>query len=140
MEVDGKRQSVCMGEGGMSDLLKAASSQIQKEFDDMFYRSMTTTNSEPFPQEPLTVDKIRDLANSLKDYQTPVFTPCDFLTEIVEDWSGVRSPSRAERRRRQGHKQNIIYKEVPNETVYVFNDHQYIAHPDIIEKIKGPAK
>lgn len=33
----------------------------------------------------------------------------DHLTRMVEDWSGVRSPSRARRRRRQGHQQRIIY-------------------------------
>ena len=33
----------------------------------------------------------------------------DALTRMVEDWSDVRSPSRARRRRRQGHKQRITY-------------------------------
>lgn len=36
------------------------------------------------------------------------------LTEYVEDWSDVRSPSRARRRRAQGHKQRIKLVPAPN--------------------------
>lgn len=44
--------------------------------------------------------------------------------EIVEDWSAVRSPSRAARRRRQGHPQRIKITHKPRafqvgDTVYI---------------------
>lgn len=39
------------------------------------------------------------------------------LPDLVEDWSGVRSPSRARRRRAQGHRQNI--KLVSRDDLYV---------------------
>ena len=53
------------------------------------------------------------------------------LVDMVEDWSRVRSPSRAERRRRLGHRQNITMVAVPNKTVYSL-DHgrTLIMHPD----------
>jgi len=34
----------------------------------------------------------------------------DLLTDYYEDWSKVRSPSRARRRMRYGHKQNVILR------------------------------
>lgn len=54
------------------------------------------------------------------------------LVDMVEDWSRVRSPSRAERRRRLGHRQNITMVAVPNKTVYSL-DHgrTLIMHPAV---------
>jgi hypothetical protein len=47
---------------------------------------------------------------------------------VEEDWSGVRSPSRAERRRRQGHRQNIRF--VPKKEAYVVDrGRALVMHP-----------
>lgn len=56
------------------------------------------------------------------------------MTEPVEDWSEVRSPSRAARRRRQGHLQRIRYVERPKPEVYRIGD-CLVAHPDTIAKL-----
>ncbi len=47
--------------------------------------------------------------------------------EPVEDWSRVRSPSRAERRRRQGHRQNIEIRHKPIALQHA--DGYFIVHP-----------
>lgn len=48
--------------------------------------------------------------------------------ESVEDWSRVRSPSRARRRLRYGHKQNIDIKHVPRKEAFKIGD-TLVMHP-----------
>lgn len=50
------------------------------------------------------------------------------MTDTVEDWSGVRSPSRAIRRRRRGFRQNIKVKHVPKSDGFVIDGVVYV-HP-----------
>lgn len=57
------------------------------------------------------------------------------LTETIEDWSHVRSPSRAARRLRQGHRQNIIYRTVPKPNGFVFGD-TLVIHPDTARQLR----
>lgn len=40
----------------------------------------------------------------------------DTMVDITEDWSRVRSPGRAARRRRYGHPQRIVLTGVPKKT------------------------
>lgn len=61
------------------------------------------------------------------------------LVDITEDWSRVRSPSRAERRRRQGHRQNIIMRAVPKPHIYKVGD-TLVMHPDIAIKLQQQTK
>jgi hypothetical protein len=66
------------------------------------------------------------------------------LVDVVEDWSRVRSPSRARRRRKLGHPQRIYSREVPREDVYVVEGHTMIMHPEAARKLRrlvtaGPA-
>lgn len=56
------------------------------------------------------------------------------LTVRHEDWSGVRSPSRARRRIKQGHKQRIKYVDLPSPDLIV--THGIIhGHPETIRKM-----
>jgi len=48
---------------------------------------------------------------------TPIYTSTH-LTVPFEDWSKVRSPSRARRRLKQGHRQRIRHLQVPDPKVY----------------------
>ena len=51
------------------------------------------------------------------------------MTETVEDWSRVRSPSRAKRRRKLGHRQNIEWRTVPRKDAFrIGND--LVMHPE----------
>jgi hypothetical protein len=50
------------------------------------------------------------------------------LVDMVEDWSNVRSHGRAERRRKQGHRQNIVMRAVPKKVVYQMGD-AMVMHP-----------
>lgn len=52
------------------------------------------------------------------------------LTDHVEDWSRVRSPGRARRRRKLGHPQNIVYRLVPKKDVFRIGD-TLVMHPEI---------
>lgn len=58
------------------------------------------------------------------------------LVDVIEDWSEVRSPSRAARRRRQGHPQRIRYREIPKPEFYHLpGQNMIVAHPTTIDKI-----
>lgn len=59
------------------------------------------------------------------------------LVDMVEDWSRVRSPSRAMRRRRQGHRQNIRMAPAPRETVYSLDGGRVLVmHPSIAKGLR----
>lgn len=55
------------------------------------------------------------------------------LTKTIEDWSGVRSPARA-RRRRAKHPQRIRIIQVPDEKIYIAKG-QIICHPAIAREL-----
>lgn len=53
------------------------------------------------------------------------------LTVPAEDWSRVRSPSRARRRMKRGHQQNIRYYQKPDPNLIVTGD-KIIGHPETL--------
>jgi hypothetical protein len=53
-----------------------------------------------------------------------------------EDWSQVRSPSRAERRRRQGHAQRIRYYYKPSPDLLRLPDGSYVGHPETVARLR----
>lgn len=57
------------------------------------------------------------------------------LVDYVEDWSRVRSRSRAERRRRQGHRQNVVMRAVPKPDVYHIGN-AFVMHPEIARRLR----
>lgn len=60
-----------------------------------------------------------------------IVTP--LATKRVEDWSGVRSPGRARRRRKRGFRQNIVVTELP--AAYQVAG-KLIVHPDFWRSMK----
>jgi hypothetical protein len=54
-------------------------------------------------------------------------------TERIEDWSRVRSPARARRRMKQGHRQNVRITEKP--AAYQAGDTMYV-HPEFARALK----
>lgn len=59
------------------------------------------------------------------------------LTEEVEDWSRVRSPSRARRRMKQGHRQNVRIVTVPSKKVIHDRERNIMyCHPDLYRQIQ----
>lgn len=56
------------------------------------------------------------------------------MTETVEDWSRVRSPSRARRRRRLGYRQNIDYRVVPKKEAVSIGD-ALVMHPETADAL-----
>ena len=54
------------------------------------------------------------------------------LVDYVEDWSKVRSPSRARRRLKRGFRQNVIIRATPNKTVFsIDNGRVLVMHPEV---------
>ena len=87
----------------------------------------------------ITIDTIRAARDQLRgigvwqgDLQ---WTESPHLTITIEDWSEVRSPSRAERRRRQGHPQRIRCQTVPDPKFYQFGN-TITAHPATMQKFR----
>ena len=73
------------------------------------------------------------MGNLFVGYGGTVIISSAMCFEAREDWSRVRSPSRAARRRKRGHRQNITLYQVP--IMYRIGGTVY-AHPDIIEKMR----
>lgn len=62
--------------------------------------------------------------------------PDPHMVDVMEDWSEVRSPSRAARRRRQGHPQRIRYREIPKPEFYHLpGENMIVAHPTVIDRL-----
>lgn len=55
---------------------------------------------------------------------------------VVEDWSRVRSPGRAARRRRQGHRQNITIVMVPMSVAYRIGTDTIVMHPEMARALR----
>lgn len=58
-------------------------------------------------------------------------------TEPYEDWSRVRSPARARRRLKQGHRQNIVHRRKP--AAYQING-VIFAHPEIVRQLRAQTR
>lgn len=59
------------------------------------------------------------------------------MVDTVEDWSNVRSPARAKRRRWR-HRQRIVYKQVPKPNAVVIEAQRImVMHPDLAAAIKA---
>ena len=57
------------------------------------------------------------------------------LTEPFEDWSGVRSRARGERRRARGFPQNVRTIQVPSRKIYRIGDALHM-HPEMAKLLR----
>ena len=58
------------------------------------------------------------------------------LVDVVEDWSRVRSPARARRRRAKGYRQNITFIETPKREAYFLAEHNaMVMHPSVAARM-----
>lgn len=57
------------------------------------------------------------------------------MTDTVEDWSQVRSPSRAIRRLKRGFPQRIVYRQVPKQHAVQMGN-RVIVHPEIARQLR----
>ncbi|MDH2313118.1 hypothetical protein [Methylobacterium brachiatum] len=63
------------------------------------------------------------------------------MVDVIEDWSKVRSPARAARRRRHGHPQRIRYREVPKPGfLHLPAQNLIVAHPETIAGLQARLK
>lgn len=111
--------------------------------------------SSPAPTAEEIMGSIRSLSAGMR--QTPrVFEPLgfrieqrslapameviedEFLVVTTEDWSRVRSPGRA-RRRRVKHRQNITVKSEPDTKAYLIGD-KIVCHPEFAKALRDRAR
>jgi hypothetical protein len=60
----------------------------------------------------------------------------EHMTETIEDWTKVRSPGRARRRMKQGHKQRIEYHTVPRrDVISIDGGRTLVCHPALMREI-----
>jgi hypothetical protein len=83
---------------------------------------------------------MRDFLGSFRQFSaldvSPEIVESKLAIEKVEDWSRVRSPSRARRRLAMGHRQNIVTVEKP--AAYEINfegRHQIVIHPILMAQL-----
>jgi len=57
------------------------------------------------------------------------------MVDHVEDWSGCRSPSRALRRRKQGHPQRVVVRAVPKKEAVQIGNTLYM-HPTLAAELR----
>lgn len=67
------------------------------------------------------------------------FVESDLMTVLAEDWSRVRSPSRAIRRRKRGFRQNIRYYQAPDPDLKVMGT-KIIGHPVTLSEFRDRIK
>lgn len=65
------------------------------------------------------------------------FVTSDRMVEAVEDWSDVRSPSRARRRLAMGHPQNIRIIYQPRKDALRVGDGPFIMHPEALAAVSA---
>lgn len=100
-----------------------------------------TTNSNGDGEGVLTMAHVKAAMDKVKALP-PALPPviiienARLLVHDGEDWSKVRSPGRARRRRRQGHRQNIIQKWKPDPTIYQVEGRCYM-HPSIAVQLRA---
>ena len=84
----------------------------------------------------ITLEKIVASYSTIRKIASiPKFISNPHLTVLVEDWSDVRSPSRAARRRKQGHPQRIRTQVLPDPKFYTIGD-IVAAHPETMRKFQ----
>lgn len=59
----------------------------------------------------------------------------EVMSDTVEDWSNVRSPSRAKRRMKRGFRQRVFYKKVPKKEILNFNGN-LLMHSSMLSELK----
>lgn len=63
------------------------------------------------------------------------------MVDFICDWSEVRSPSRARRRLKLGHRQRIKQIKVPKETAYVMHGGRtLVMHPEMAAALRRMTK
>lgn len=74
--------------------------------------------------------------NGLTSFSGLRILESDHMVDQVEDWSQVRSPARAERRRRRGFPQRIRIVEKPKQEVLRIGD-TLVMHPAIARELRA---
>ena len=69
-----------------------------------------------------------------------VFTNAHMMVGPFEDWSKVRSPGRARRRRKRGYRQNISFYMLPDPNLIQSANGDLFGHPATVAKLIAKIK
>jgi hypothetical protein len=78
------------------------------------------------------LDALGPISPQIRLIENPMLTIGPF-----EDWSDVRSPGRAARRRKQGHRQRIRFYYKPDPQLYHMADGSTFGHPATLAKLRA---
>lgn len=84
-------------------------------------------------EDTLAYDKFVRSIRLLPEYDGLEIRESLHATQSVEDWSGCRSRSRAERRRKQGHRQNV--KTIQKPACFQMGK-TLLIHPELMRQLK----
>lgn len=86
----------------------------------------------------LTLDSLLEISRKIRDIPPqPRFVESWDMVDRVEDWSRVRSPSRARRRLKYGYPQNITIRHVPKKDAISFDGGKtYYVHPQMMDALR----
>lgn len=84
---------------------------------------------------------IDNYSSMIRTSAAPTFKTNEFMTEEYEDWSGCRSVARAKRRRKRGHRQNVVIRSKPRSEFWhdKINNIVY-CHPEAYKKLQEIVK
>ena len=122
----------------MNDL----AARLQREIDRRVYDAMlggTATSANAAAQDPLTMGKLNEMLARFNEMEpvppAPRFIPDRRCVKLIEDWSWCRSRGRAERRYKQGKRQNMILRAIPLDHALLI-DGAYHVHPTVFDRLK----
>ena len=96
---------------------------MSKALDDAFLTTVRGSANENTASAPTVDDMLATMKSAIAKLgpPPPQIRESYALTDTVEDWSGVRAPSRAIRRRKRGFRQNIRFIQVPKPDGYMID-------------------
>ena len=120
----------------MADIFKDLMTPRMFAAEGLLQFKVTSTAQEG-ESEAMTVEKMTETMRTISRVVKPIprFVESELLVDRVEDWSGCRSPSRARRRHKQGHKQHVVMVDVPKPGAYQIGNEIFI-HPFTMAKVR----
>lgn len=84
---------------------------------------------------------IDDTFKMVSTFSAPQFKTNEYMLEYYEDWSGCRSIARAKRRRKRGHRQNVVIRSKPSSEFWHDKTNNIVyCHPEAYKKLQEIVK
>lgn len=124
----------------MKDALAKTWAKIERE---AFFCTSTAPSVAPEPFTLAKLESAMELREKLARNAPPPMpriVESVYCSDAVEDWSEVRSPSRAKRRRRMGHRQRIKIARIPWKHATHLPNGYLVMHPVTAQYFRAELK